>query len=54
MTRKKYEVVEEVTDANGVRRIYGYRADGGVVLINVASVLAEYRARGLKGLEVVP
>jgi len=53
MTRKKYEVVEEKTDSNGVRRIYGYRSDGTVVLINVAAVLAEYRARGLKGLEVV-
>jgi hypothetical protein len=54
MTRKKYELVERHVDNNGVLRLYGYRQDGTKVLMNMASVLAEYRARGLKDMEVVP
>ena len=53
MTRKKYEMTETMTDANGVRRVYGYRTDGTVVLINFREVLGEYHKRGLKDVEGV-
>ena len=49
MTGRKYDYVEERTDRNGIRRTYGYRPDGTVVLLNAAEVMASYRARGLKG-----
>ena len=53
MTRRKYEMVENHVDANGVRRVYGYRTDGTVVLINFREVLGEYHKRGLKDVEGV-
>ena len=53
MARRKYEMVERHVDGNGVLRMYGYRADGTVVLINMAAVLSQYRARGLKDIEAV-
>ena len=54
MTKRKYDFTEELTDSNGVRRIYGYRSDGTAILVNVREVLSEYKARGLKGFEAVP